>query len=140
MKITGILTLYKHCNKSAIGIVKVKNPKHEKHAKQRQKVDIAKSREDCVIPMPHNPVSNINSPFPKKNNKNTHVIIANAIGIVRNLIYDFKDILATPTTKTDINKKTKLSNIKLSNTNVTIIKIRETITLRYALVSASLLL
>jgi hypothetical protein len=85
MKSTGILILYKHCRISAIGVVKVKNPKHEKHAKQRQNVVIPKSSEDCVTPMPHNPVSNITFPVPKKNIKNTHVITANIIGIVRNL-------------------------------------------------------
>ena len=83
MKITGILILCKHCSRSAIGVVK--NPKHEKHAKQRQNVDIPKARDDSVTPIPHNPVSNITFPLPKKNIKNIVVINANTIGIVRNL-------------------------------------------------------
>ena len=85
MKTTGILILCKHCSKSAIGVVSVKNPKHEKHAKQRQNVDIPKARDDSVTPIPNIPVSNITFPVPKKNIKNTVVINANTIGIVRNL-------------------------------------------------------
>ena len=85
MKSIGTLIVCKHCNKSAIGVVNVKNPKHEKHAKQRQNVVIPKSNEDFVTTIPHMPVSYITSPDPKKNIKNTHVITANIIGIVRNL-------------------------------------------------------
>ena len=57
MKSTGTLIVCKHCNKSAIGVVNVKKPKQEKHAKQRQKVVIPKSSEDCVTTIPHIPVS-----------------------------------------------------------------------------------
>lgn len=85
MKSTGTLIVCKHCNKSAIGVVNVKNPKQEKHAKQRQKVVIPKSSEDWVTTIPHMPVSYITLPVPKKNIKNTQVITANIIGIVRNL-------------------------------------------------------
>ena len=84
MKVTGTLILCKHCNMSAIGVVRVKKPKHAKHAKQRQNVVIPKLREDSVIPIPHNPVSKISFPVPKKNIRNIHVKIANAAGIARN--------------------------------------------------------
>ena len=128
MKSTGTLIECRHCNKSAIGVVRVTNPKHEKHAKQRQKVLIPKSSEDCVTPIPHRPVSNITFPLPKKNIKNTQVITANIIGIVRNLIYDLTDILATPNTKMPIKTKTAASKAKLSKINVRTINPKPKIT------------
>ena len=129
MKSTGTLSLCKHCNRSAIGVVKVKKPKHEKHAKQRQNVVIPKSRDDCVTTIPHIPVLNITFPLPKKNIKNTHVTTANIIGIVRNLIYDLIDILATPNTKMPIKTKTTASKTRLFKTKVVIISASDTMTL-----------
>ncbi len=128
MNITGTFNMCKHCSKSAIGVVKVKKPKHEKHAKQRQNVVIPKSRDDLVTPIPHIPVSKITSPLPKKNIKNTHVTTANIIGIVRNLTYDLIDILATPNTNILIKAKTMTSNVKLFKIKVVTIRTMDTIT------------
>ncbi len=135
MKSTGTLIECRHCNKSAIGVVRVTNPKHE-----RQKVLIPKSSEDCVTTMPNMPVLYITFPLPKKNIKNTHVITAKIIGIVRNLIYDLTDILAIPNTKMPIRTKTTASKIKLSKINVRIINPTPTRTFAYTLVSDNLLL
>ena len=129
IKITGTLIMCKHWSRSAIGVVRVKNPKHEKHAKQRQNVVIPKSNEDCVTTIPQIPVSKITLPLPKKNIKNKQVITANIIGIVRNLIYDFTDTLATPKTRIAIKTKTHISKVKLFTINVIIINAIDTITL-----------
>ncbi len=130
MKSTGTLIVCKHCNKSAIGVVKVTKPKQEKHAKQRQKVVIPKSSEDCVTTIPQIPVLYMTFPDPKKNIKNRQVMTANIIGIVRNLIYDFIDILATPNTKIPIKAKTTASKTKLFKINVIIINPTPKITFR----------
>lgn len=140
MNITGTLIVCKHWSKSAIGVVNVKKPRHEKHAKHLQNVEIPKSKEDWVTTIPHSPVSYMTFPLPKKKIRKTQVTTANIIGIVRNLIYDLMEILATPKTKMLIRENTIMSNVKLLIINVATMIAMDTITLRYTLVSVSLLL
>ena len=52
------------------------------------------------------------------------------IGIVRNLIYDLMEILATPMTKMLIREKTIMSNVKLLIINVATMIAIDTITFR----------
>ena len=85
INITGTFSLYKHCNILAIGVVKVKKPKHEKQATARKNVFTPKSNESCVTTIPKMPVLYITFPVPKKNIKNTQLTTAKIRGIDKNL-------------------------------------------------------